>query len=80
MRCLFTKQTDRPENCLVAINGILGELGNRMKGLHFADKLAIYITARNQRVASRALQGVPSKESTQFLGITLDRNILRANY
>ena len=65
---------------LVAINGILGELGNGVTRSLFPDNLAIYITTRSRRVASRALQGVPSKESTQFLGITLDRNILRANY
>ena len=43
---------------LVAINGILGELGNGVDGSLFADDLAIYITTRNQRVAARAFQEV----------------------
>ena len=43
---------------LLAINGILGELGN---GSLFADDLAIYITTKNQRVATRALQGVTNR-------------------
>ena len=43
---------------LMAINGILGELGNGEDWSLFADVLAIYITTRSQRVASRALQGV----------------------
>ena len=43
---------------LVAINGILG---NGVDGSLFADDLAIYITTRNQRVATRALQGVTNK-------------------
>ena len=46
---------------LVAINGILGKLGNGVDGSLFADDLSIYITIRNQRVASRALQGVINK-------------------
>ena len=46
---------------LVAINGILGELGNGVDGLLFADDLAIYITTRNQRVAARTLQGMTNK-------------------
>ena len=46
---------------LVIINGILGELGNGVDGSLFADDLAIYITRRSQRVASRALQGVTNK-------------------
>ena len=45
----------------MAINGILGELGNGVDGSLFADDLAIYITTRNQRVATRALQGVTNK-------------------
>ena len=43
---------------LVAINGILG---NRVYELLFANNLAIYITTRNPRVVSRALQGVTNK-------------------
>ena len=43
---------------LVAINGILGELGNGVDWSLFADDLTIYITTRNQRVATRALQGI----------------------
>ena len=43
---------------LEAIDGILGELGKEVDGSLFADDLAIYITARNQRVAFKALQGV----------------------
>ena len=43
---------------LVAINGILEELGNGIDGSLFADDLAIYITTRNQRVATRALKGL----------------------
>ena len=39
---------------LVAINGILGELGNEVDRSHFVDDLEIYITTRNQRVAARA--------------------------
>ena len=46
---------------LVEINGILGELGNEVNGSLFADDLAIYITTKNQRVTSRALQGVINK-------------------
>ena len=46
---------------LVAINGILGELGNGVNGSLFADNLAIYITTKNQRVATRALQGVTNR-------------------
>ena len=102
---------------LVAINGILGELGNGVDGPLFAYDLAIYIAARIQRVASRVLQEVPkmfnawaaergltfstsktvtmtfkkrnkepieimlknkiipSKESTKFLGMTLDSKL-----
>ena len=41
---------------LVAINGILGEIGNGEHGSLFADDLAIYIPTRNQRVAARSLQ------------------------
>ena len=46
---------------LVAINSILGVLGNGVDGSLFADNLAIYITTKNQRVAARALQGVTNK-------------------
>ena len=46
---------------LVVINGILGELGNEVDGSLFADDMAINITERNQRVASRAFQGVTNK-------------------
>ena len=46
---------------LMAINGILGELGNGVDGSLFVDDLAMYITTRNQRVAARALQGVNNK-------------------
>ena len=49
---------------LVAINGILGELGNRVDGSLFAEDLAIYITTRNQRVTARALQGVTNNLDT----------------
>ena len=31
----------------MAINGILGELGNVVDGSLFADNLAVYITTRN---------------------------------
>ena len=41
---------------LVAINVILREFRNE-----WMDNLAIYITTRNQRVGSRALQGVTNK-------------------
>ena len=41
---------------LVAINGILG-----VDGSLFADDLAMCISARNQKVATRALQGVTNK-------------------
>ena len=46
---------------LVAIKGILGELGNGVDGFIFADDLEIYITTKNQRVASRALQEMTNK-------------------
>ena len=46
---------------LVAINGIMGELGNGVDESLFADDLVIYITARNQRVAYNLLLGVTSK-------------------
>ena len=41
---------------LVVINGILGELGNEVDGSLFADNLVVYITTKNQRVATKALQ------------------------
>ena len=40
---------------LVAVNSILGELGNGVDGSLFADDLVIYITTKNQRVISRSL-------------------------
>ena len=46
---------------LVAIKGILRELGNGESGSLFVDNQTIYITIRNQRVAARALQGVTNK-------------------
>ena len=46
---------------LVAINGILGELGNKVDGSLFTHDLAIYITRRYQRVAARTLQGMTNK-------------------
>ena len=46
---------------LVAMNGVLGELGNRMHGPLFTYNLAIYASTRNRRVAARALQGVTNK-------------------
>ena len=62
------KQTDReiPQGgalsmtiILVAIDGILGELGNGVDRSLFADDLA-----RNQRVAARALQGATNRLDT----------------
>ena len=41
---------------LIAINDILKELGNGVDGSLFANDLAIYISTRNLRVATRALQ------------------------
>ena len=41
---------------LVSINDILGELGNGVNESVFADDLTIYVTTRNQRLATRALQ------------------------
>ena len=46
---------------LVAISGILEELGNGVNGSLLTDDLVIYITTRNQRVTTRALQGVTNK-------------------
>ena len=46
---------------LVAINDILRKLGSGVDGSLFADDLAIYITTRNQRVATRTLQVVTNK-------------------
>ena len=40
---------------------LLGELGNGVDGSLFADDLTIYITTKNQRVATRALQGVTNR-------------------
>ena len=70
-RIHLTEQTDRlgiPQGWvlsvtlfLVAINSILGKFGNGVDESFFADDLAIYITARNQRVATRTQQGVTKK-------------------
>ena len=46
---------------LVAINVIFGGLRNEVDASLFADNLAIYITTRSQRVATRALQGMTNK-------------------
>ena len=46
---------------IVANNGILRKFENVVDGSLFADDLAIYITARNQRVVARARQGVTNK-------------------
>ena len=46
---------------LVAINSILGELRNGVDGLLFADNLAIYVTTKNQRVATTAVEEVTNK-------------------
>ena len=46
---------------LVAINSIFRELGNEVNGSLFTDDLAIYITTRNQRVATVALQTTTNK-------------------
>ena len=43
------------------MNGILGELGNGVDGSLFAGDLAVYITIRNQRVATRVLKGMTNK-------------------
>ena len=43
---------------MVAINGILGNILDRSL---FADDLVIYISTKNQRVASRTLQEVTNK-------------------
>ena len=58
---------------LVAINGILVELGNGVDRSLFADDLAIYIITRSQRVASRSLQGVTNKLDAwaAYRGLTL---------
>ena len=70
-RIHFTEQTNRLGNStrgvlsvtlfLVAINGLLGELGSGVDESIFADNLTIYITTRNQRVAARTLQGMTNK-------------------
>ena len=41
---------------LIAINDIIKELGHSVDRSLFANDLAIYITTRNLRVATRALQ------------------------
>ena len=46
---------------LVVINGILEKLGNGVNGSLFADDLAKYITTRNQRETTSALQRVTNK-------------------
>ena len=43
---------------MVAINGTMGELGNGLDGLLFAENLVIYITTRIQIMATKAQQGV----------------------
>ena len=53
---------------LVAINGILRKLRNGEDGSLFADDLAIYITTKSKRVASRTLQGVTNKLHGQQRG------------
>ena len=67
----FTEQTNKLVNStggmlcvtpfLVAIKGILRELGNGIDRSLFVDDLEMYITTRNQRVACRVLQGVTNK-------------------
>ena len=61
---------------LLAINGLLGELGNGVDGSLLADDLTIYITTRNQRVAARALQVVTNKLNAWAVekGLTLSSN------
>ena len=48
---------------LVAVNSILGELGNGVDGSLFADDIAIYCISQqeNKRMAGRALQKVTNK-------------------
>ena len=48
---------------LVAINGIMGELGNGVDESLFANDLALYMR-RNQGVTAIALQGVNNKLDT----------------
>ena len=72
---------------LVAINGILRELGNGVDASLFADDLAIYITTsktvtikfrkRNEEPIEIMLRNkiIPSKENTQFLGMALDSRL-----
>ena len=65
----MTEQTDRLGNltgkgakCNTLHGGNHeGELENGVNGSLLADYLAIYITTRNQRVASRALREVTNK-------------------
>ena len=61
---------------IVTINSILGELGNGLDGSLFADDLEIYITIRNQRVATKVLQGVTDKLDvwTALRGLTFSPN------
>ena len=62
----ITEQTHRPEystgrspnHFTCGNNSILGKLENGVDGSLFADNLAINFTTRNQRVATRELQGV----------------------
>ena len=49
---------------LIAINNILKELGNGADGSLFADYLKIYITTKNLRVRTRALQTTTNKLET----------------
>ena len=56
---------------LVAINVILGELGNGIDGSLCAEYLPIYIKTRNQRLATRA-----QKETTKKLDAwTVEREL-----
>ena len=45
----------------MSINGIFAELENGVKESLFADNLVVYVTTRNQRVVTRAWQGVINK-------------------
>ena len=62
----------------MAFNSILRELGNGVDGSYFVDGVAIYITIRNLRVATRALQGVTNKldsweNTSKTVNIILER-------
>ena len=62
---------------LVAINGILEELGNGVDGSLFAYDLAIHIITRNQRMTARTLQGWMQR-STEPIEIMLRNKIIRS--